>query len=380
MQTVSCLLFILSIFAGSAYSAQLLYFLYGFKKGKPYKPTVNTPKTTVSIIVAARNEETTITTCIHSLLAQNYPSHLIEIIVVDDDSTDTTLSQLKFLKVGNPIKLIQLNPVTEKGKKAAIAKAINQATHELIVTTDADCEVSPYWITTLVNHYENEFQTMLLGPVAFYGEKNLFEKIQSLEFMALLGITAGAANLGKPLLCNGANLAYTKSAFIAFNGFESNTAIASGDDMLLLQKIRNKQPDSIAFVMSNSAMVKTIAQPSLKKFIAQRKRWFTKSLVTSDKQANKVAFLVFLICSLIIINTVVGLIWQSNYFLYYAFTLFSMKSLVDFMFLYSVTRFFKKTKLLVYFPLAQLFIIVFTLLMAFVSITKTYNWKGRRVR
>ena len=380
MQTVSYLVFTLSIFAGLAYSAQLLYFYYGFKKGKAYKPTINTPKTTVSIIVAARNEESTITTCIHSLLAQNYPSHLMEIIVVDDDSTDATLSQLELLRIGNPIKLIRLNPTSEKGKKAAIAKAINQATHELIVTTDADCQVSPYWITTLVNHYENEFNTMLLGPVAFYGEKNLFEKIQSLEFMALLGITAGSANLGKPLLCNGANLAYTKSAFIRFNGFESHTSIASGDDMLLLQKIRNQQTTTIAFVMSNAAMVTTTAQASLKKFMAQRKRWFTKSLVASDKQANTVAFLVFLMCSLIFINTVVGLVWKNNYFFYYAFALFSLKSLLDFIFLYSVARFFQKTKLLVYFPLAQLFIIVYTISMAFVSITKTYNWKGREVR
>jgi len=60
---------------------------------------------------------------------------------------------------------------------------------------------------------------MIAGPVCIHNEKNLLEKFQLLEFAGLIGIGAGAMANGKPVMCNGANLAYTKKIFNDVNGF-----------------------------------------------------------------------------------------------------------------------------------------------------------------
>ncbi len=55
---------------------------------------------------------------------------------------------------------------------------------------------------------------MIFGPVAYFPEKGLLNRFQSLEFSGLMASGAGAAMAGRPFMCNGANLAYRKEAFL----------------------------------------------------------------------------------------------------------------------------------------------------------------------
>ena len=79
---------------------------------------------------------------------------------------------------------------------------------------------------------------MLLAPVVFSRTKSVFGQLQELEFMSLIAASAGAASVGLPIMCNGANLAYRKNAFEEINGYGADQKFASGDDMFLLMKIR----------------------------------------------------------------------------------------------------------------------------------------------
>jgi cellulose synthase/poly-beta-1,6-N-acetylglucosamine synthase-like glycosyltransferase len=110
----------------------------------------------------------------------------------------------------------------------------------LIVTTDADCIASPAWLRTIVAFYETFDPVLIAAPVTFFSKGTFFDIFQSLDFMALQGITGATIHKKFHAMCNGANLAYTKKAFDEVGGFTGIDNIASGDDMLLMHKISVK--------------------------------------------------------------------------------------------------------------------------------------------
>ena len=185
-----------------------------WKKEREFSNKIEKYNTFLSIVIPVRNEEKNICKCLESIKNQNFPNDLFEIIVINDDSTDLTFEKTNQFIAENPelsLKLISLQS-NIIGKKRAIQEGIRNSKGELILTTDGDCEANPNWISTIVSFYETEKPEMIIAPVVFHNEKNIFEKIQSLEFLSLIGSAGSSAILKNPILCNGANLAYSKSA------------------------------------------------------------------------------------------------------------------------------------------------------------------------
>mgnify|MGYP000849672321 FL=1 len=137
------LLLLLTITLFLLYSGLLLRFWYFWKKLSVFTP-VESASTRLTVIIPARNEEKNIGILLQALKQQSYPASLIEIIVIDDHSTDRTATIVQSFP---GVKLIRLQ---EEGinsyKKKAIEKGIAAATGELIVTTDADCIPSKDWL------------------------------------------------------------------------------------------------------------------------------------------------------------------------------------------------------------------------------------------
>ena len=95
-------------------------------------------------------------------------------------------------------------------------------------------------------------------------------------------------------MCNGANLAYSKAIFYAVDGFKGIDNIASGDDMLLMDKIQKQYPGSIGFLFSDNSIVQTLPMPTWKDFINQRIRWASKAGKYKDIKIIAVLVLVYL--------------------------------------------------------------------------------------
>ena len=172
----------------------------------------------ITVIIPARNEEKNIGNCLSSLWEQNYPPNLLEIIVVNDFSTDRTVEVVKQFRQGN-IKLIHLEDHVGKNsinsyKKKAIEIAISQAKGDLIVTTDADCIAGKEWLKSIASFQAKNNAVFIAAPVKIEADKSLLSIFQSLDFLTLQGITAAAVQQKKHSMCNGANLAYLKSAYI----------------------------------------------------------------------------------------------------------------------------------------------------------------------
>ncbi|WAC41113.1 glycosyltransferase family 2 protein [Pedobacter sp. SL55] len=353
-------------------------FIIGWIKIKPYHKTQKVPTTSVSIIVAARNEEDKIAKTIDDVLAQNYPKELFELIVIDDHSTDRTAD---IVKSYSEVKLIQLNEskALNSYKKMAIQTAIGQAKGNLIVTTDADCRMGAEWLATIVNYYETTGCKMISSPVAYFEEKSFFERAQALEFSYLIGLGASTIGNKNPSTCNGANLAYEKKAFFEVGGFKGIDDLASGDDELLLHKMSAIYGDKIGFLKNKAAIVYTHAKATLGEFIQQRKRWASKSTRYKDKSVIILGVSVWLFNLSIIINALLALFFPATTLPFLVFQLVS-KLLVEFVFLNNMMSFFKRQALLWWLPLLNALHIIYIVYIGIAGNSGKYNWKGRMVK
>src|SRR5687768_6658540 len=126
-----------------------------------------------------------------------------------------------------------------------------------MVITDADCIPPQGWLKTMAGFYKTTGAVFIAAPVKFLMKNSLLHIFQSLDFMMLQGITAASVASGAHSMCNGANLAYSRQAFLDANGFDGIDQIASGDDMLLMYKIWKRQPTKVMYVKSREVIMQT---------------------------------------------------------------------------------------------------------------------------
>jgi len=329
-----------------------------------------------SIIIAARNEERNIGPCLESLLAQDFPRTQMEIIVVDDHSNDNTADIVKRY-ADQGVRLVQMQYQSVFGKKAAIAMGIASATHDIIITTDADCSYSPTWINTLLSYREKMDAVFVAAPVQFRKEINLLDRFQSLDFMALQGITAAGVS-GKYLnMCNGANLLYTKEAYLQVRGFEGIDHIASGDDMLLMEKINKAFPGGVAYCFSEDAIVLTEPAATWSAFIQQRIRWSSKAKNYTSFFTKAVLLLVYLLNAAVVALLLAGAF--DLQLLKYGLLLVAMKTIVELPFMIRIARFFNKPALVAWFIPFQPLHALYTVVAGTFGLFSRYRWKGREM-
>ncbi len=376
------------------YAALIIYYRFAFTSIPLInQPTnqLNNPSTSLSIIIPARNEQQNIEHCIQSILQNHYPTHLLEIIVVDDHSDDNTPTLVKKYAAQN-VKLLSLSHfVTHKinaYKKKAIEVAIAQATGTLIITTDADCIVPPNWLQTIASFYEQKKPAFIAAPVAIDCGWSFIQIFQSLDFMTLQGITAAVVHKKQMTMCNGANMAYERSAFYEVGGFAGIDTIASGDDMLLMHKIYKQYPNRVLFLKSKEAIVKTAAVNNITQFFNQRIRWASKADKYDDKRILPVLFLVYFFNVVMLVMPIVAIFNNVQYSMFNIpcsmlgvwIWMFTFKIIIELFFLYPVAVFFSKKPLLWFFPFLQPFHICYTIIAGWLGKFGTYTWKAREVK
>lgn len=234
---------------------------------------------TASILIAARNEEDHVLECLNSCLTQTGLMKEPEVIVVDDQSEDDTYDLLK--SVEHPrLKVMRLGvqrmTTIQGSKKKAISYGVHHAEGNIILSTDADCKVPEVWCKQLLACFEQARIHLVSAPVCIAQPKNLLEYFQALDFTANGLINAAGIHANTHYLCNAANLAYRKQSFIDGNVYEHHQDIASGDDVFLVEKIRQRHPQGIVFLKNKQAIVATRAESSWAGLLRQRLRWASK--------------------------------------------------------------------------------------------------------
>lgn len=387
MEILLLLFTIVSVFFCTFYSYLIFSALRAWKNLPQWEiPDHFQPRTTLSILLPARNEEANIVECLQSILNQNYPPDLFEIIVINDHSTDRTADiilqlqtlhpQIKLLHLADFVKGMPLNAY----KKKALEIGIAHAQSELIVTTDADCLAPPQWLLFLASLYEIQNPRCIAAPVNFHKEKNLLERFQSLDYAGTMILTGAGIHTGKFRLSNGANLAYPKAIFEEMQGFQGISHLASGDDMLLVHKIAARYPDGIVFLKNAGATIFTEAKPTWREFWQQRIRWATKSTAYREVRITFIVAMVFFYCGNILLSLLLIPFFGWTMAILFIIQLF-IKLYWDYQLLHTACHYFQRRDLMRSFLSAQLLHIGYITVIGILgNVVKKYQWKDRVVR
>ncbi len=259
----------------------VLLMWYGWGRIKKLqKPAGKSDGLFISVVIAVRNEAKNISDLIDDLARQSLSLRQFEIIIVDDRSEDATVSVVEKSLISHEklnARIISAELHEDMApKKAALLTGIVNAEGDIIVTTDGDCRVGSDWLEAIKSPFSHEKIMFVSGPVVIDEGAGLFSKMQSFEFTSLMGSGAAMIALGYPLMCNGANLAFRKTAFDKVGSYESVAHHATGDDVYLMQKIYAAFPGSAHFIKDQRAVIRTGAGGSLRDVVHQRRRWASK--------------------------------------------------------------------------------------------------------
>ena len=352
---------------GILYFTLIVVFFRGWRRLNAFSPRGNEQiHIKLSVVVACRNEENHIRQLIGCLAQQSYQN--FELILVNDHSDDATRCYIETSQKTFPkIKLID---AVGFGKKNSLKEGILQAAGSLIVTTDADCLPSYHWLESIACFYRKYPSDLIICPVKLAWRKGLFSELQILEFTTLIASAAGSAGAGMPVLCNGANLVFTREAWLS-SQTDLHKEEMSGDDMFLLESIK-KNGGRIRFLKSELAFVITKPSKTLAEFIHQRRRWTSKSSAYTDWQLIITASLVFFVNLGFLILLSLSFIYPVSLIL--LLTLFLLKYGVDTLFLSSVNPFFQISNLRFY---SLLLSIVYPFYIVFVAISSFFFKPGK---
>jgi biofilm PGA synthesis N-glycosyltransferase PgaC len=278
--------FLLLIFLPYLYLLLKIYF--SLKKIRPFH-SERVPELFISVIAACRNEEDNLPSLLFDIAGQEYNPDNFEFIIIDDNSSDSTFEVASRYTGIKHMKVLKNNG---NGKKQAIKTGVRASYGRVIVTTDADCRMGEKWIGTIASLYDERHPDMIICPVKLENRQGFFGKFQELEYLSLQGITAGTAAAGNPVMCNGANLSFLKTAFDK-HADNLHDELVSGDDIFLLHNLKNESWKKIIWLESPEATVTTRASETLWSFLNQRARWISKAGSYNDRYTKNLAIVTF---------------------------------------------------------------------------------------
>lgn len=300
----------------------VLHMLYTLENKNPVKDTEEQNLPFISVLVAARNEEKNLASCLESLIAQNYPPDKIEILVGSDASSDSTLAiaqsyGAKFSHLVTWDISSDSMPHT-KGKARVLAFLAQKAKGEFLLVTDADCIVTPSWAKTLVQAFESNI-AIVTGFTELSFTRNLFQLMQKLDWLLFMGINNILSNtFFSSATTIGNNMAIRSTAYWQTGGYEK-IPFSLTEDFKLYVEVK-KIGWQTRNLISADAKVQSYAQDSWGSLLSQRQRWVRGARKEFPSKWKPILFLLastyLLFGTLLFINPKVALLfWALRFFL-----------------------------------------------------------------
>ena len=280
-----------------------LIYLKGRKQVFRKHPAYSSARHSVSVIIPAFNEEKNIGNTLQNILDSDYPRGKMEILVVDDGSTDRTEKVVRnFIRGSKAAGVVRIvSSGTNMGKCSALNLGIKNAKGEIVITTDADTKFQKDTIRNLAAGFEDE----KVGAVAGYfkaGQSLTFqdalrslsqgklkqfsyyflEKFQNLEYITFLFTRKRQEILDAIMVVPGSIGAYRKSVLREVGGFDPNILIEDYDMTLQIHKAGYKVR------CYQEAEASTIPPKTWKELMGQRVRWYRGGMQVMSKHFDLV--------------------------------------------------------------------------------------------
>lgn len=230
----------------------------------------------ITITVPAYNEEKTIAKTLQSLLNINYPKNKIEIIAIDDGSTDNTYNVAKqFVSKG-----VKVYKKKNSGKADSLNFALKRSKGEFFAALDADSFANSNCLKKMIGYFKDPKVMAVTPSLKVYNPKNMLQKIQYSEYLIGVFLRKVFAFLGSIHVTPGPLTIYRKSFFTKYGGYDTDNLTEDIEIALRIQKHH--------FLIENSvdASVYTVAPDKFGDLLKQRLRWyigFTENVVNYRK-------------------------------------------------------------------------------------------------
>ncbi len=323
----------------------------------------------VTVVVAARNEQEHIGRCLESLVRLDYPREKLQLIVVDDSSTDRTAAVISGYAARNP-NVLTFTAVpgdgSLRGKPNAVAQAIDRATGEIILQTDADCAVSPNWVREIVGCYGPD--TGLVGGFTLLEANDWFGGIQALDWLYLFSAAGAAIGWKAPLTVVGNHLTYRRKAYDEVGGYRTITFSVT-EDYALVRAVSDRTKWKFGFSLSSDSLVTSLPCPTFRDLYRQRIRWGVGGLEMKLRQ-QAVMGVGFILHGLMLAGLLIDPVMTA--------AAFCLKTAVDVLVLSVPLRTFRAGRLLRYVVPFELYFILYVVALPFaVALHHKVRWKGR---
>ena len=351
-----------------------IIFFIGFLRSNSLKKNNKSTNTKVTVIVAARNEENIISACIASLKRLNYDTNLLEVILVNDKSTDSTKSiMINEIKDCSFIKVIDSDDTETKnlkGKANAIDSAIKIAKGDIILMTDADCTVPPDWVKETAGYY-SENVNMVCGFTKINHTNSFFAKLQALDWIYLQSLASCSSGIGSILSCIGNNLSFTKNVYNEIGGYEKiNFSVT--EDLAIMRRINSDSKYNVIYPVNPACTVITEECKTVKELYNQKKRWFKGGL-----GINFLGWILGFELYAVNLIFVFGFLFLNTYIYLFLVSLKIISELIIMMPVYYRLNF---KNLWIFFPLFQIYFSIYGLLLPFTFLLNSkINWKERKL-
>jgi cellulose synthase/poly-beta-1,6-N-acetylglucosamine synthase-like glycosyltransferase len=227
----------------------------------------------VSVIIPAHNEEENISQTIESVLNLDYPKNKLEVIVVNDGSTDRTGDVIKKFKKKGVIIINQEN----KGKGAALNTGLKRCKGEFVACLDADSVVEPSTLKEMIVHFTDKNIAAVTPLMKVKNPESMLQKIQWLEYIFYFFVKKLLGAINSINITPGPFSIYRKKALLKVGGFDEKSIVEDQEIAYRLQKYHYK------IVQSEDGSVFTNAPKSFKELYKQRSRWFRGTMITLYK-------------------------------------------------------------------------------------------------
>jgi poly-beta-1,6-N-acetyl-D-glucosamine synthase len=336
-------------------------------------PEIPDPLPTVSVIIAARNEQERIGLCLRHLALIDYPAERHEVILIDDHSGDNTAAIIADCCKQHPNwKLVGSGDKesASRGKRSALLQGIAAARGELIFTTDADCLVPRLWLKKMTGYFKPGV-SMVLGYSPLIPARGFWNKLLQFDNLFSAVVSAAPAQLGYPFNSVGRNLAYRRDVYLQVGGYQSLKKFRSGDDVHLTERFRARGKGRIVFCADPETFVETYPPGVAQDIFQQQIRKNSKVLKVSPA-----TILLFVTVFIYHVSIVLVPLLHPGYWLIWGLAV-GMKVSLEWNCLLLAVKIFRQEKLRGYLPLMQLLYPFYIIFFSILGIFQKYRWKQK---